>query len=137
MVTADQSGYRNLRVWQRAMDCAEMIHTVTRGFPKDELYGLTSQIRRAANSVPLNIAEGYKRRRYKRKYLQALIYASGSEGEVETAIELAQRFKYIAPNQAGEMAAQYDEVGRMLSALIARIEADIEKEEREGGGKRE
>jgi len=89
------SGFRGLKVWQRSMDAAELVHALTRKFPKEELYGMVSQLRRASTSVPMNIAEGYKRRRYKKDYVKYLVMAHGSEGEIETALELSIRFKYV------------------------------------------
>lgn len=89
MARAERRGFPNLNVWQKAMVAVKEVYKRTQSFPKDELYGLTSQIRRAACSVPLNIAEGYKRRRYPKDYVRLLVTAHGSQGEVETALEIA------------------------------------------------
>jgi four helix bundle protein len=115
-------GFRGLMVWQRSMDAAEMVHSLTRKFPKDELYGMVSQLRRASSSVPMNIAEGYKRRRYKKDYVKFLVMAHGSEAEMETALELCIRFKYVDEEQGNKLIAEYDEIGRMLSSLIDKID---------------
>jgi four helix bundle protein len=86
--------FTELLVWQRAMDLVELVYCVTRGFPKEELYGLTNQFRRAATSVPCNIAEGHGRQTTK-EYLQFLSYARGSLKEVETQVYISQRLGYI------------------------------------------
>ncbi len=75
--------YRDLRVWQKGMDLAEICYLITREFPKEEMYTMTSQIRRAAASIPANIAEGYGRE-YRREYIQFLRIAQGSLKELET-----------------------------------------------------
>ncbi len=121
-MTASEGGFRNLKVWQKGMAAAETIHAVTKSFPNDELYGMTSQLRRASTSVPMNIAEGYKRRRYKKDYVKFLVMAHGSEGELETALDLCVRFKYLTPEVGTDLINHYDEIGRMLSSLIDKIE---------------
>lgn len=80
MARRERSGFRNLNVWKKAMVAVKQIYQLTRRFPKDELYALTSQIRRAAASVSMNIAEGYKRRRYPEDYVRLLVTAHGSPG---------------------------------------------------------
>ena len=85
--------FRDLRVWQRAMDLVEMIYKVSVDFPRSETYGLTSQIRRAAISVPSNIAEGHSRKHTK-EYLRFLSVAQGSLAELQTQIEIASRLGY-------------------------------------------
>ncbi|GIK51885.1 MAG: four helix bundle protein [Planctomycetota bacterium] len=109
------------------MDGLEAVHKASASFPSHELFGLTSQIRRAAYSVALNISEGYKRRRYPRDFLRQLITAHGSAAEVECAIEIAVRLKYIATNDGRTIWKQYDELGRMLEGLIKSVESDVEK----------
>lgn len=121
-MASNDGGFRNLKVWQKGMEAAESVHAVTKGFPRDELYGMTSQLRRAANSVPMNISEGYKRRRYKKDYVKFLVMAHGSGAEVETALELCVRFKYLTAEQGQELIGKYDEIGRMLSSLIGKID---------------
>ena len=87
------NSYRDLRVWQMGMDLVEDIYRVTRGFPSAELYGLTSQMRRAAVSVPSNIAEGHTREHLK-EYLNFLSVAQGSVAELQTQVEIAVRLGY-------------------------------------------
>ena len=122
MARAERRGFRNLNVWQKAMASVKQIYLLTRKFPKDELYALTSQIRRAAASVPMNIAEGYKRRRYPKDYVRLLVTAHGSQGEVETALEIAHMLEYITGTDCERLLDAYDEVGRMLNGLIDSID---------------
>lgn len=110
-----EQGHRGLRVWQVAMDLAARVHGHTKGFPKDELYGLTSQLRRAAVSVPSNIAEGYGRGGL--DFARFIDIAYGSLLELETQIELAQRFSYLAAADTEPLLAQTAELGRMLNGL--------------------
>ena len=112
--------YRDLRVWREAMTLAEMAYRHTREFPKDELFGLTSQIRRAAASVPANIAEGYGRENTG-NYVQFLRIAQGSCKEVETHTLLAERVLDSHPNPE-DLLRQCDIVGKMLPGLILSLQ---------------
>ncbi|MCC7510791.1 MAG: four helix bundle protein [Planctomycetes bacterium] len=122
MDSSSQPGFRGLNVWQKAMDAADAIYAASRSFPREERFGLTSQLRRAACSVPMNIAEGYRRKANPADYMKFLRYANGSAAETETATEIAQRQRYLQQDAALELVAQYQEIGRMLGGLIARIE---------------
>ena len=86
--------FRELRVWQKAMDLVETVYLLSQDFPKQETYGLTSQVRRAAISIPSNIAEGHTREHIK-EYLHHLSMAQASLAEVETQLEIAARLKYL------------------------------------------
>ncbi|MCB9893171.1 MAG: four helix bundle protein [Planctomycetes bacterium] len=130
MARRERSGFRNLKVWQKAMQAVTEIYQLTRKFPKDELYALTSQIRRAATSVPMNIAEGYKRRRYAKDYVRFLVTAHGSQGEVETAIEIAYTLEYVSEADCERLLDVYDEVGRMLNGLIDSVDKGSKKNNR-------
>jgi four helix bundle protein len=112
--------YRDLRVWQRAMELGFGVYDVTRSFPKDELYGLVSQMRRAAVSVPSNIAEG-KGRLTDRDRAPFYSQARGSLLELETQILIAQRLEYVLEARAKSLIETSAELGRMLNALIERI----------------
>src|ERR1700722_14992428 len=90
--------FRDLRVWQRGMEVVESVYRATQSFPKQELYGLTSQLRRAAVSIPANIAEGHCRQHIK-EYLNFLSIAQGSIAELETEIEIAGRLNYLGPEE--------------------------------------
>ena len=90
--------YRDLIVWQKSMELVERVYRMTRVFPKEELYGLSSQIRRAAVSIPSNIAEG-QARKSTAEFLNFLSIAQGSRAEVETQTLIAQRLGYVTQNQ--------------------------------------
>ena len=108
--------YRDLIVWQRAMTLAEDVYTATRKFPKEEIYGLTSQMRRAAVSVVSNIAEG-QARQGRGELLQFLGIASGSLAELGTQMTLAARLGFLAPDIDQSLSELIAEVGRLLNAL--------------------
>ena len=103
------------------MDAAVACYEITKGFPKEELYGLTSQIRRAAVSVPANIAEGHGRdgTGY---YVQHLKIAQGSLKELETHLMLSVRLGFLDATKADDVLMQSDEIGRMLRALIRSLQ---------------
>ena len=115
--------YKELIAWQKAMGLVESIYRVSRSFPKEELYVLTSQLRRAAISIPSNIAEG-QGRRSAREFVNFLSIAYGSIREVETQIEIARRLGYIASDEATRMTDQMDEVGRLINGLSQSISRD-------------
>jgi four helix bundle protein len=99
------------------MDLVVVCYDVTKAFPKDETYGLTSQIRRAASSIPANIAEGQGRRLAK-EFQQFLAHARGSLLELDTHLELSLRLGYLHANQHSSLQASVDEVGRILNGLL-------------------
>lgn len=109
--------YRDLKVWQRAMDLATTIYEESAKFPKHELYGLTSQIRRASVSIPSNIAEGQGRRSPK-EFCQFLRHSKGSLMEVETQTMIAVRLRYISRSSGEAILSSCAEVGKMLNGLI-------------------
>lgn len=110
------NSYRELEVWQIGMDLAEKCHLTTRSFPKEELFGLTSQIRRAAGSVPANIAEGHGRASTK-EFLNHLSIARGSLHELETHLILSQRIGLIQPGNLAPLLDLSERIGRMLARL--------------------
>jgi four helix bundle protein len=112
--------YRDLDVWKKSISLAEEIYQLTRLFPDDEKFGLTSQIRRAAVSVPANIAEGYGRT-HRGDYLHHLSIARGSLTEVETHLIIAKRPGFIAEEQAIESWNLAQDIGKMLNKLIASL----------------
>ena len=109
--------YKDLVVWQKAMDFTADVYLVTRTFPKEELYGLTSQLRRAAVSVPSNIAEG-QGRLSPGEFRQFLGHARGSLLEIETQLELATRLHYLKSEDSGRLLRSSAEVGRILNGLL-------------------
>jgi len=108
--------FRDLIVWQKSMDLVETVYRFMATFPREEIYGLTSQLRRAAVSIPLNIAEG-NGRNTTRDYLHFLGMAYGSIKEVETQVLIAQRLQYIAPSQSDALVQMTSEVARLISGL--------------------
>jgi four helix bundle protein len=114
------ASYRDLRVWQNAMDLVVSIYQETQGFPKEERYGLTSQMRRASVSIPSNIAEG-KGRSTDRDRALFFCHARGSLLELETQILIAQRLRYLTPRGAEGLISNSSELGRMLNSLIQSI----------------
>jgi four helix bundle protein len=119
-VTAIQS-YRDLEVWKRAMDLAVAVYETSRGFPIDERFGLTSQVRRSAASVAANIAEGYGRQS-RQSYVHFLKIAQGSLKETETHLILASRVGMIDTTVLGARLDESEEIGRMLRSLITKLE---------------
>lgn len=112
--------YRDLRVWRRAIEMTLAIYQATTGFPKEELFGLTSQIRRAGVSVASNIAEGYGRGS-KGEYKQFLAMARGSNLEVQTQLFLATELGYGNPAQLKKADNLSNEVSKMLNSLLAKL----------------
>src|SRR3954451_2642453 len=109
--------FRDLIVWQRSMKLAAAVYTAKKAFPKEEIFGLTSQIRRAAVSVPSNIAEGHGRLT-DNGFAVFLGQARGSLFEIETQIELASTLGYMKAADAKKIIADCDEVGKMLNGLL-------------------
>lgn len=120
MYDRETGSYKDLVVWQQAMDLAVAVYHATKSWPKEELYGLTSQVRRAASSIPANIAEGYGRE-IRGSYQQFLRIAQGSLKELETHLLIAQRAG-IAPKAATEsLLANAESVGKLLRLLIRKL----------------
>jgi four helix bundle protein len=115
--------YRDLVVWQEAMDLVMLVYRVTAHFPPDELYGLRSQIRRAAVSVPSNIAEG-EGRRMKREFRRFLLVAHGSLRELETQMLIASRLHYVKDAETGEVLDLAGRIGRRTLALVNSLHCD-------------
>ena len=108
--------FRELRVWQKAMDLVETVYLLTQDFPKQETYGLTSQVRRAAISIPSNIAQGHTREHIK-EYLHHLSMAQASLAEVETRLEIAARLEYLTSNRLTELLLEISSLRKQLYAL--------------------
>ena len=115
--------YRDLRVWQESMQLAEDCYRLTRRFPKEELFGLTSQIRRSSARIPANVAEGYGRG-HRGEYLQFLRVANGSLKELETHLLLSIRVEVTRQEAVAPLLAQCDDVGKMLAGLIRSLQSD-------------
>lgn len=110
--------HRNLKAWEQAIELVTAIYTATSSFPAQEMFGLSSQLQRAAVSVPANIAEGFARNGTK-ELLHFLSIAAGSLSELDTLIELAARLGYL--NNAEELNGKVDEVSGLIMGLSASI----------------
>jgi four helix bundle protein len=111
------SSFRDLRVWQEAMNLTAAIYTSTARFPKHELYGLSQQVRRAAVSVPSNIAEG-KGHRSDKEFVHFLLHARGSLLELQTQLLIAEELQYLRKEEGSRLLAMAEGVGRALNGLI-------------------
>lgn len=115
------TSYRDLRVWQRSKSFAVSIYKATEEFPRDEHYGLVSQMRRSAVSIPSNIAEGFRRRTSKEK-AQFLRVSFGSGAELETQLEISKDLGYLKENIYSDLIKELNEIMRMLNVLISKVE---------------
>jgi four helix bundle protein len=109
-------------VWQRAVDLCVAVYGLTRKFPREEIYGITQQIRRASVSVPSNIAEGYARGS-REQYRHFLCIAQGSCSELQTQLVIAHRLQLAPPPDLEQVEVLASEVGKLLSAILARLRA--------------
>ena len=123
-LTSDIQSYRDLQVWQKSMDLAEAAYRLVATFPRDEVYGMTSQLRRAAASIPANIAEGHGRE-LTGSFGQFLRMSQGSLKELETHLLLARRVSLTTERDSEVMLQKCDELGRMLRSLIRSLEAKL------------
>jgi four helix bundle protein len=109
-------GHRDLVAWQKGMDLAKSIYLLTNAFPKHEVYGLSSQLRRAAVSIPSNLAEGAARNG-RREFAYFISNARGSLAEIETQLELAVFLEYVSAEAARQVLMRVAELGRLLTGL--------------------
>ena len=112
--------YRDLKVWQKSMLLVSDVYLITRTFPKEEVYGLVSQIRRSAVSIPSNIAEGYGRNSTN-DYIRFLQIASGALYELQTQLEISMKLGYLLRDGFERVYEQSREIERMLSSLIKKL----------------
>ncbi len=117
--------YSDLLVWQKAMDFVTGIYRITELFPVEERFGLSTQMRRAAVSVPSNIAEGHGRK-LTGAYLNHLSIACGSLMELETQIQIALRLNFVGADKASSLLEQTNEIGKMLNGLKKSLSAHEE-----------
>lgn len=118
--------HKRLDVWKHSMDFVTFIYKLTESYPKSERFSLISQLRRAAISIPSNIAEGVARRS-SREYVQFLYTARGSISELDTQLEISRSLGYITDKVYGECVEELDLIGKMLNGLINSIERRIER----------
>ena len=112
--------FKDLKIWQKGIEIVSDTYILTKKFPKEELFSLTSQLRRSAISIPSNIAEGFKRF-HNKEYKQFLFIALGSCAELETKIIIAKELKYINENEEAKLVEKLDHVCRMTSNLIKKL----------------
>lgn len=110
------NSFRDMRVWQAGMELVEIVYRVTQDFPRAETYGLTNQMRRAAVSVPSNIAEGHVREHVK-EYLHHVSIAQGSLAELQTQAEIAARLRYLPQERLDEIRASAEALAKQLYSL--------------------
>ena len=116
-------GYRDLQVYERSYAAARAIYKMTETFPKEEIYGITNQMRRAAISVPMNIAEGYAKRESQAEFKRFLMMAIGSANEMNVLIDFAKDFEYIEKDVHEKAWTEYEEIGKMLNSFIKKVTA--------------
>ena len=112
--------YQDLVVWQRAMQLVKLIYELTKRLPTDERYALSSQMQRAAVSIPSNIAEGYERNSRK-EYVRFLSIAKGSNSELRTQLQIIIDIKYVTEEDVREVVEISNEVGKMLRSLMKKL----------------
>lgn len=117
----DIKSYRDLAVWQKAMDLVMECYEISKEFPKNETYGLTSQLQRAAVSIPTNIAEG-QARQHTKEFIQFLSISYGSIAELETLIQIAGRLNYFNTNQLYKFMDRTATLGKMINGLRKSLE---------------
>ncbi|MFV0148627.1 four helix bundle protein [Empedobacter falsenii] len=120
----DIQSHKDLKVWQESMILVEEVYRLTSNFPKEELFGLVSQMRRASISIPSNIAEGAGRKS-KKEFIHFLYIALGSLNEIETQLEISKRLNYIS--NLDDFDTQFLHIKRMLLKLIESLKRDIEE----------
>jgi len=113
--------YRDLVIWQKGLELSLNLYKVTKSFPQEERYGLISQIRKAAVSVPSNIAEG-QARYSKKEFVRFLYFAKGSLAELDTQCIMAKELEYITENTYKGLSSKIDELQRMIFSLIRKLE---------------
>ena len=124
------SSHKDLEVWKKGVDFAQKIYEITRDFPKDEIYGLSSQMRRSSVSISSNIAEG-KNRGSVGDYVRFLYISIGSCAELETQIEICKRLGYIDDKIENDLAEMADHISRMLTRLIQSLQLSARTAHRE------
>ena len=120
MTRAKISSFKDLEIWQRSVKLTEEIYRITKSFPKDETFGLSSQLKRAAVSIPSNIAEGFARF-FEKEYIQFLYVAIGSCAEVTTQLIIASKLGYLRNEKAQELLSETEQISKMTMSLIKKI----------------
>lgn len=116
-------GYRDLIVWQKSVDFVRQIYQLTSRFPEDEKFGLSLQLRRAAISIPSNIAEGQSRKSRK-EFVRFLLMARGSVSEIDTQLFISQSLNYINSSDSVSAVQNTQEIGKMINGLIRSLQSE-------------
>jgi len=116
-------GYQGLKIWQKAMDLVVLIYDFTKKLPKEELYGLSGQMRRAVTSIPSNIAEGYEKESNK-ELSHFLTISRGSKAELETQLLICVKVGYLIETDIGDAIELSTEIGKMLTSWINKLTPD-------------
>ena len=119
------SGYKELKVYKRSYKAAKAIYEMIVGFPNEERYGITNQLRRAALSIPLNIAEGYAKRESQEEFKRFLMMALGSSNEVLVLIDFSKDVGYISGEKHSKAFAEYEEIASMLNSFIQSVKTKV------------
>jgi len=117
----NKRSYKKLKVWKKAMSLVEEVYNLTESLPKEERFGLSSQMRQAAVSIPSNIAEG-RYRSSKKEFIRFLYNAFGSGGELETQIEVSKQLGYFSEDESRAVDEMLTEVMKMLNSMIGEME---------------
>ena len=112
--------YRDLNIWNAGVELVKDIYRLTGKFPKQEMYGIVSQMRRSAISIPSNVAEGFKRY-HNKEYRQFLYVTLGSCAELETQVTIAKELKYIQEDKETVLLEKLDHIGRMITNLLKKL----------------
>ena len=115
-------GYKDLRVYEKSYRAAKAIYHLSEEFPKEEIYAITNQIRRASLSIPLNIAEGYVKRGSQREFKRFLEMAIGSSNEVSVLLDFAKDLGYMSEERHEKASREYEEISKMLNVFIQKEE---------------
>jgi len=121
--------YKDLKIWQKGIEIVDKLYLITDSFPKSELYGLVSQMRRAAVSIPSNIAEGFVRQ-HNKEYRRFLYISLGSCAELDTQLIISHRRKYMTKNKLDELTEDINHESRMLVSLINKVSLTTSDERR-------
>ena len=113
--------YRKLKVYEKSYRAGLATYELTKEYPKEEKYGITSQMRRASTSIPLNIAEGYAKRSSQEEFKRFLLMAIGSASEMSVLLEYSKDLGYMSQERYEKAVREYDEIGKMLSSLIKKV----------------
>ena len=121
-MSKEYKGYRDLIVYQKTYTAALGIYELSKTFPSEEKYSLTDQIRRSSRSVPANIAEGWRKRKYPKMFVSKLIDCSGEASETEVWLDFSKDLKYITEDKYLSFSEVYEEINKMLFSMINRPE---------------